>query len=88
MKDTQSKSRCDPSNVWKNYNHVASKSCSPSIMHDGAVVIWTVEIVCQLFPEVVQLVCQNIKEEGNTSHLMGKKEKGNLNAVTRSGGDR
>lgn len=29
------------------------KSSSPSIMHERAVVIWTIKIVCHLLPEVV-----------------------------------
>lgn len=53
---------CTHSNTCKSYNYVASKSSSPSIMHDRAVIIWTVQIVCHLFPEVVHLVCQNIKD--------------------------
>lgn len=31
------------------------RCCLPSIMHDRVVVIWAVEIVCLLFPEVVNV---------------------------------
>lgn len=42
-------------------------------MHDRAVVIWAVKIVCRLFPEVVYLFCQNRK---NTFSVNLFKEKG------------
>lgn len=54
-------------------------------MHDRAIVIWTIEIVCHLFPEVMHLVCQNTKDEGHTTHLARKityLDKGFVNAVT------
>lgn len=47
-------------------NYVESESISPSIMHDRAVVIWAVEIVCRLFPEVMYMLCQKQKK---TKHL-------------------
>lgn len=50
-----------PSKTCKSYNYVASQCSSPSIMHDRAVVIRTIEIVCHLFLEVMRLFCQNIK---------------------------
>lgn len=44
-------------------NYVESESNSPSIMHDRVVVIWAVEIVCHLFPEVMYVLCQNPKNK-------------------------
>lgn len=50
-------------------NYVESESNSPSIMHDRAVVIWAVEIVCHLFPEVMYVLCQKQKNQ-NTFTLI------------------
>lgn len=44
-------------------NYVESESNSPSIMHDRGVVIWAVEIVCHLFPEVMYVLCQKQKKK-------------------------
>lgn len=42
-------------------NNGESEMSSPSVVHDRVVVIWAVEVVCHLFPEVVHVICRNKK---------------------------
>lgn len=51
-------------------NYVESESNSPSIMHDRVVVIWAVEIVCHLFPEVMYVLCQKKKKKHLHTHFV------------------
>lgn len=51
-------------------NYVESESNSPSIMHDRGVVIWAVEIVCHLFPEVMYVLCQKNKKKHLHTHFV------------------